>query len=181
MPNTFINKFYFIDKFDVNNIKNLDHKTSIIYRNYNTINTKEILRIRNICKQKKIKFYLANNLRLAIKYDCDGLYIPSFNNNTFTKGKILKKKFNILGSAHNIREIRIKELQGVEKLFISSIFKKNKNYLGIYRFKLLTKYTKKKIVALGGISSDNFKSLRSLIIDGFAGISYFKKKPPQKN
>ena len=82
MPNTFINKFYFIDKFDVNNIKNLDRKTSIIYRNYNTINTKEILRIRNICKQKKIKFYLANNLRLAIKYDCDGLYIPSFNNNT---------------------------------------------------------------------------------------------------
>ena len=38
----------------------------------------------------------------------------------------------------------IKELQKVQNIFISSLFKKNKNYLGIYRFKILGKYTKKK-------------------------------------
>ena len=70
---------------------------------------------------------------------------------------LLKKKFDILGSAHNIKEIRHKELQGVNTLFISSLFKRNKNYLGINKFKIIKNYTKKKVVALGGISIKNIK------------------------
>ena len=62
-----------------------------------------------------------------------------------------KKNFIIIGSAHNLREIRIKERQKVQKIFLSSLFKKNKNYLGINRLKLLSKLTKKKIVVLGGL------------------------------
>ena len=175
MHNNFINKFYFIDKFEVNNIKNLDKKTSIVYRNYNNkLNTEEILKIRNICKQKRIKFYFANNLKLAIKYKSDGLYIPSFNSSTLTKGKIFKKNFEVLGSAHNIKEIRQKEKQGVTKLFISSIFKKNKNYLGINKFKLVSNLTSKKVVALGGISKKNINTLKLLNNLEFAGISYFE-------
>ena len=182
MFNFFVNKFYFIDKFEANNIVNLDKRTSIIYRNYNkNLNTKEILKIKAFCKKRNIKFYIANNLKLAIKYNCDGIYIPSFNRSIFIKGKIFKKKFRILGSAHNIHEIRQKEIQGVEILFISSIFKRNKNYLGIYKFNILKNSTKKKIVALGGINNDNIKKIKHLEIDGFAGISFFKKKPPQKN
>ncbi len=122
---------------------------------------------------------MSNNLKLAIKFNCDGLYIPSFNNYTYTRGKNFKKNFEILGSAHNIREIRQKELQGVKTLFISSIFKKNNNYLGIYRFRLLRNLTKKKVVGLGGINKNNLRYLRLLELDNFAGISYFKKKPPQ--
>ena len=68
-----------------------------------------------------------------------------------------KKNFKIIGSAHNLKEIRIKEKQNVEKIFLSSLFKKNKNYLGINKFKLLSKLNKKKIVALGGISKKNIK------------------------
>ena len=182
MFNFFINKFYFIDKFEINNIKNLDKRTSVIYRNYNkNLNTKEILKIRAFCKSRSIKFYFANNLKLAIKFNCDGVYIPSFNRSIFIKGKMLKKNFKILGSAHNIHEIKQKEIQGVEILFISSIFKRNKNYLGINKFKFLKNFTKKRIVALGGINNDNIKKIKQLEIDGFAGISFFKKKPPQKN
>ena len=32
----------------------------------------------------------------------------------------------------------------LEKIFLSSLFKKNKNFLGINKFKLLSKLTKKK-------------------------------------
>ena len=35
-------------------------------------------------------------------------------------------------------------------IIISSIFKKNKNYLGLNRFKLISKLTDKKIIALDG-------------------------------
>ena len=31
-----INKYYFIDKFETNNIDKLDKQTAVIYRNYNS-------------------------------------------------------------------------------------------------------------------------------------------------
>ena len=86
----------------------------------------------------------------------------------------LKKKFKIVGSAHNLKQIRIKETQKVKKIFLSSLFKKNKNYLGINKFKSLTKLTKKDTVALGGISKNNLKKLKLVKCIGFAGISYFE-------
>jgi len=86
----------------------------------------------------------------------------------------LKKDFMIVGSAHNLEEIRIKEKQKVKKIFLSSLFKKNKNYLGINKFKLLSNLSNKKIVALGGISKKNKKKIRLLKLNEFAGISYFE-------
>ena len=135
---------------------------------------KPILKIKNYCKKKGIKFYLSNNIQLAIKLDLDGAYIPSFNKSLNHLSYSLKKKFKIIGSAHNLREIRIKEIQKVDKIFLSSLFKKNKNYLGINKFKLLSKLTKKEIVVLGGISKKNIKKLKILNQSKFAGISYFE-------
>ena len=73
-------KYYFINKFDTNNIDKQDKQTTIIYRNYSTkIDPFLILKIKRYCKKKSIKFYLSNNIRLAIKLNLDGAYIPSFN------------------------------------------------------------------------------------------------------
>ena len=135
---------------------------------------KLILKIKNYCKKKEIKFYLSNNIQLAIRLDLDGAYIPSFNKDIKHLSYSLKKKFKIIGSAHNLREIRIKEIQKVDKVFISSLFKKNKNYLGINKFKLLSKLTRKEVVILGGISKKNIKKLKILNQSKFAGISYFE-------
>ena len=170
-----INKYYFINKFDTNNINNQDKQTVIIYRNYFSIIKEDlILKIKNHCKKRKIKFYLSNNIKLATKLDLDGAYIPSFNKNTNHLAYSFKKSFNLIGSAHNLKEIRIKEKQGVKKIFISSLFKKNKNFLGINKFKILSKMTKKNVVALGGISKSNLKKLNFLDHSDFAGISYFE-------
>ena len=169
-------KYYFINKFETNNIDKLDNQTTIIYRNYSseTINEKLILKIRNYCKKKRIKFYLSNNIKIAIKLNLDGAYIPSFNKNTKHLAYSLKKNFKIVGSAHNLREIRTKEAQKVGKIFLSSLFKKNKNYLGINKFKLLSQLTRKEVVVLGGISKKNIKKLKILNQSKFAGISYFE-------
>ena len=171
-----VNKYYFINKFDTNNINNQDKQTVIIYRNYSSsINNEDlILKIKNYCKKKKIKFYLSNNVKLATKLDLDGAYIPSFNKNTNHLAYSFKKNFNLVGSAHNLKEIRIKEKQGVKKIFLSSLFKKNKNFLGINRFKLLSNLTSKNVVVLGGISKNNLKKINFLNHSGFAGISYFE-------
>ena len=138
------------------------------------MNLKEIINIKNYCKKKKLKFYLANNFKVALKLDLDGVYLPSFNNDFKHLNFDLKKSFKILGSAHNIKEIRIKEKQRVELIFLSSIFKKNKNYLGIYKFKLLQNITSRKIISLGGISQLNEKKINLINCYGIAGISYFE-------
>ncbi|MDB4231418.1 thiamine phosphate synthase [Candidatus Pelagibacter sp.] len=175
MHNKFLNKYYFINKFDQSHIDKQCKETTIIFRNYNQkIDKNLILQLKNYCKKKGNKFLLSNNIRLAINLDLDGVYIPSFNNNIRHLSYSFKKNFIILGSAHNIYEMRIKELQNVDKIFLSSIFKKNKNYLGIYRFKLLSLLSKKKIIALGGISTNNLKKLDLTNCLGFAGISFFE-------
>ena len=169
-------KYYFINKFDTNSIDKQDKQTSIIFRNYlkKNIDKKLILKIKKYCKEKSIKFYLSNNIKLAIKLDLDGAYIPSFNKSFAHLAYSYKKNFLIIGSAHNLKEIKIKEHQNVDKIFISSLFKKNKNFLGINKFKLIKKLTKKNIVALGGITKKNQKKLSLLNQIDFAGISYFE-------
>jgi thiamine-phosphate pyrophosphorylase len=169
-------KYYFINKFDTNNIDKQDKQTTIIYRNYSSKPTDQrlIQKIKRYCKQKSIRFYLSNNIKLAIKLDLDGAYIPSFNNNFKHLAYSYKKNFKLVGSAHNLKEIKIKENQNVSKIFLSSLFKKNKNFLGLNRFKLLSKITKKKIVMLGGISNKNIKKLSLLNQSSFAGISFFE-------
>ena len=171
-----IKKYYFIDKFHSNNIDKQDKQTAIIYRNYSIkkLDQALILKIKRYCKKKSINFYLSNNIKLAIKLDLDGAYISAFNKSLKHLGYTYKKNFKIIGSAHNIKEIKNKELQKVEKIFLSSIFKKNKNYLGINKFKLISDYTKKKIVALGGISRKNIQKLNLTKSSEFAGISYFE-------
>ena len=169
-------KYYFINKFDTNIIDKQDKQTTIIYRNYfkNTKDKELILKIKNYCKKKSIKFYLSNNIKLALKLDLDGAYIPAFNNDMSHLSYSFKKKFKIIGSAHNLKEIRIKETQKVKKIFLSSLFKKNKNFLGINRFKILSKLTEKKIVILGGVSKNNKKKINLVKQTDFAGISYFE-------
>mgnify|MGYP001168030330 FL=1 len=176
MHTKIIRKYYFINKFDTNNINKQDKQTVIIYRNYSSNRKSEdlILKIKNHCKKRRVKFYVSNNVKLAIKLGLDGVYIPSFNKDTKHLAYSYKKKFDIIGSAHNLKEIRIKEKQGVKKIFLSSLFKKNKNFLGINKFKILSNLTKKSVVALGGISKSNLRILSFLDHSDFAGISYFE-------
>ena len=111
---------------------------------------------------------------MAISLNLDGAYFPSFNKSLNHCNYSLKKNFIIIGSAHNIKEITIKERQSVQGIFLSSVFKKTKNYLGINRFKLLSLLTSKKIIALGGISNNNLDQLSLTNFYGIAGISFFE-------
>jgi len=176
MHNYYQLKYYFIKDFNTKIINKLDRQTVIIFRNYtlDKIDENLILKIKNYCKKNRKMFFLSNNIKLAIKLNLDGVYIPAFNNDIRHLNYTFKKNFQILGSAHNLKEIKIKETQKINKIFLSSVFKKNKNFLGINRFKLLSNLTKKEVVALGGISKRNIKLLNLTNNNQFAGISYFE-------
>ena len=170
-------KYYFISEYDTNLIDNLDKSVNIIYRNYqNKIDIQQIQKLGNYCKKKGNKFYLSNNFKIALNLNLDGVYLPSFNNSYKHLSYSLKKGFKIIGSAHSLRETTIKKNQKVEDIFISSIFKKNKNYLGINKFKNLISLTNLNVIALGGINQKNLNKLKLIKLNGFAGISFFNKK-----
>ena len=175
MHNNLPKRYYFISSYNKANIIKQSKDTAIIYRNYkDKINKKEILKIKTLCQEKKIKFLISNEPKIAIKLNLDGLYIPSFNSGFEHLNYKYKQKFLILGSAHNVKEIRNKEIQRVKLIFLSSLFKKNRNFLGLIKFNNLTKLTKKKCIALGGISSKNINQLKLSNSIGFAGISFFE-------
>ena len=177
MHKKLLKRYYFIEKFRKSNLDKQCKKTIIIYRNYGSnYNLNEIINLKNYCKKKKFKFFLSNNVRLSLKLNLDGAYLPSFNKDFSHLNYTFKRDFILLGSAHNLKEIRMKEKQGVSEIFLSSIFKKNRNYLGINKFKIISNFTKNQIVALGGISSKNLKLIELTRSVGFAGISYFKCK-----
>ena len=176
--------YYFISKFDKNSINKLNKNIALIYRNYNkNLNKNLIIQIKKYCKLQKRKLFLSNNFKLAFKLGLDGVYFPSFNSDLKHLNYPKKKNFFVIGSAHNYQEIKKKELQKVDLIFIASLFNKKKTYLGLNRFMILAKLTKKKIIALGGINKKNLNKLNLLNIYGYSGINLFspKKNGPTKN
>ena len=170
--------YYFIDKFNFKELSEIKRKINIIFRNYNRrVGENEILKTKYFCKKKGFNLFLANNLKLAIKLNLNGVYIPAFSRRLNYKNISCSKNFKIIGSAHNTIEVKIKEKQNCEKIFICPIFKteKNKNFLGTIKFNLLANQTKKQIISLGGIKNDNVKKIRLTESRGIASISWVKK------
>ena len=169
--------YYFINNFDKNLINNLNSNIALIYRNYDEkFNINLLADLKEFCKINKRKFFLSNNIKLALKLNLDGAYIPSFNNNLKHCNYKKKKDFILLGSAHNLKQIREKERQAVDAIFLASLFNKKKTYLGFNKFNNLSKLTKVKIIALGGINKNNLKKISLLKVFGYAGISFFDQK-----
>ena len=175
--------YLFVEDFSPSELNSLNKNISIIYRNYKKkLNESTILSLRNYCRVNKRKFFLTIDIKMAIKHQLNGVYIPSFiktnNFNYLSK----PKNFSIIGSAHNKVEIKVKENQGCEFIFLAPTFKvsKKNGYLGVNKFNLLTLGNKSNFIALGGINKKNINKLNLLNCKGFSGISWIKKNGLKK-
>ncbi len=171
-----LKKFYFIDEFDKDHLKNLNKNTALIYRNYKVKHKEKLINeIKKFCKTKKVKFFLSNNVKLAIKLRLDGAYIPSFNKNLNVINAKLHK-LTLLGSAHNLSEMNQKKKQMIDLIFFAPVFKvkKKNSYLGIIRFNNLSRLNNYNSVALGGINHKNINKMKLLNCYGVGSISYVK-------
>jgi thiamine-phosphate pyrophosphorylase len=176
----FLEELNDIFKKNIKKFKNINIIINI--NNINKSNLNKALSIIKFSQAYKISFYIINNYQLSIKYNADGVFLSS-DNKQLRRPLLLKKKFKIIGSAHNQLEYYKKREQFCKNIIVSPLFY-NKKYstnkiLGINKFNLLTNNWKEKICALGGISSTNIKKIRMTKAESFAGISFFsKKKPP---
>ena len=82
----------------------------------------------------------------------------------------------ILGSAHNLKELKKKKGK-CKPNFLSPLFAtKNKKPIGLNRFRNIAKYTQNHKIALGGINSKHMTKLNLTNAKGFASINYIKEK-----
>lgn len=180
--------YFFTDNLNEDIIKNIYKfkNIAIIYKSNkpNTIDKQKLINIKEFCKKNKILFFIYNDIKLAIKYKTNGLFISSSNKKLYNYYGY-KKDFCIIGSAHNVMEYYIKIKQRCETIMLSPIFY-NKKYslnkiLGIVRFNLITNQWKKKICALGGINLKNLNKIKMTKASSVAFVSLINeikiKKP----
>ena len=138
------------------------------------------MNFRRFCKSKKIDLYIANNYKLMTRLNADGLYISAHNTN-LKLSKFRNSNFKIIGSAHNIKELRLKTLQGCSLFIFSRLFKtsykKKEGFMGIIKFNLLKLKRKEPLIPLGGINFSNLNKLNMVKANYFAILSEVKKKP----
>ena len=179
------NKYYiYIENLKSVNLNLIKKKSkfSIVYRNnVKKENINNIINFIKICKNKYIKFFISNDIKLALKIGANGVYLSSYNKNVLKKNPNIGRKFEVIGSAHNFKEISLKIKQGCKKVILSRLFKteyKNKkSFYGTTRFNLLTKNYNNDFIALGGIKSSNLMKVKILNCEGIAFLSEAKKKP----
>ena len=180
----FKNKYFFIIEstrdIDLKNIKN-SNKFSIIYRSKNIAENKEkLMKFRKNCKTKKIDFYVSNNIKLGNDLKADGIYISAHNKN-LNISQLKNFNFKVVGSAHNIKEINVKKLQGCSSIIISRLFetsyKYKKGFLGVVRFNLLSLSRQENLIPLGGIKLSNLNKLNIVKCNSIALSSEIIKKP----
>ena len=88
--------YYFIDSFNKEHIKNLNKNIAIIFRNYTKpLDLNQIIIIKEFCKLTKRKFLISNNVKLALKLNLDGVYLPSFNKSYKINNYLKKTNFII--------------------------------------------------------------------------------------
>ena len=165
---------------------NLDHlrknkKITIIYRNNGILeNRTKLNAFKKKCKIKDFKFYIANNHKLAKSCKADGLYISSHNKKNY---RLFNN--NLIGSAHNFKEIYEKIKQGCNTVILSRLFKTSyenkKNFLGVTKFNLIKKNYFIDLVPLGGITRNNLLKLNLVMSKGLCLLSEVKKKPTISN
>jgi thiamine monophosphate synthase len=165
---------------DLRNIKKYN-KFIVIYRNNNKKeNFDELLSFRKKCKLKLIDFYVANDIKLSLSLNSDGIYLSSYNK-TFRTLRLYKRNFGIIGSAHNTKQISEKIKQGCKYVLFSKLFRvdydSRSSFFGIIKYNKYANNFSKKLIPLGGIKINNLNSLKIVNSQGFAISSEIKKKP----
>jgi len=152
------NNISIIIDIDQNNNKNLEKETSII----------------RFAKKNKIPFFIKNDFQKSIKYKADGIFIDS-KNKSIIKPILLKKKFTIIGLAHNQLEYIQKLKQQCFIIMLSPLFYNEKysinKILEILKFNNKALNWKIRLCALGGI---NYKNLRRISLTKCEGIAFKK-------
>jgi thiamine monophosphate synthase len=128
--------------------------------------SENFFKVIKFCKINKIKLYVLDNFRIALKYKLNGVLISSYNKeiSKIQSIELKKKNIEIFGKAHNQLEFYQKIRQGCGTIFLSPIFFTKKygtnKIFGVSKFNLISLKWNSNLVALGGINLSNYKKIK---------------------
>ena len=131
---------------------------------------------------RNIKIHNKFNIIYRIKHLKDNINdLKKFRNQCRLKHTNFYIAIDIIGSAHNIKEIALKKKQGCSFIILSKLFlvdyDKFSSFYGITKFNKFITNISKKLIPLGGIKASNLNSLKIINSEGFTMLSEIKKKP----
>ena len=170
------NIFFFLERINPQILKNiLKFKNISVIYNQEKINNFDLIKIKLILKKNNIPLYIRNDVKLAIQFNLNGVYLSSDNKKIIYQTN-KKANFKVIGHVHNQREFFFKKRQLCDILVVSPLFyndKYSKNQiLNILKFNLLTKDWSNLICALGGINLSNIKKIE-LTKSNYIGVKRF--------
>ncbi len=160
MRNNKLDYYIFIEELNEIIVRNLIKLKQKKIKIHIICSEKNYLIILKFSKKNKIPLYFINNLRLAIQYKAEGIFLTSSNKSLKSNIK-QATKLEVIGSAHNQFEYSIKKKQQCSTIMLSPIFYNIKyspnKILSPIKFNLIALNWDIKVCALGGINNKNIK------------------------
>ena len=156
--------------------KLLDSGIKIIQFRSKNLKSKDYSRISrkiyNICKKYDASYIINDYSNFSLNKYCDGIQLTSNNLKEIRKMN-LDKRYILIGSCHNIDEIKICNNLEVNLILISPVFStSNKTGIGWKKFKELVNESKIPVFALGGLKYPD--DIENVKINGGVGIAASK-------
>ena len=156
--------------------KLLDSGIKIIQFRSKNLKSKDYSRISrkiyNICKKYDASYIINDYSNFSLNKYCDGIQLTSNNLKEIRKMN-LDKRYILIGSCHNIDEIKICNNLNINLILISPVFStSNKTGIGWKKFKELVNESKIPVFALGGLKYPD--DIENVKINGGVGIAASK-------
>ena len=156
--------------------KLLDSGIKIIQFRSKNLKSKDYSRISrkiyNICKKYDASYIINDYSNFSLNKYCDGIQLTSNNLKEIRKMN-LDKRYILIGSCHNIDEIKICNNLEINLILISPVFStSNKTGIGWKKFKELVNKSKVPVFALGGLKYPD--DIENVKINGGVGIAASK-------
>jgi thiamine-phosphate pyrophosphorylase len=130
------------------------------------------MRLRPICRARRIVLLVADDMALAVRCAADGVHVPEAKAARIAGVKRFRPRWLLTSSAHDAAAVALAGRLGADAVLVSPVFATSSHAgsegLGVVRFAALASRSAVPVLALGGITSESGARLRA---PGLAGIA----------
>lgn len=157
----------------------LDGGATAIQLRDKTMSSAEMIKIARqmteLCHSKGAKLFVNDRLDVALESGADGCHLGQSDGSLAEARKLAPAPFLIGLSVHNPRQAQLALEQGADYIGVGAVFptgtKDDTSVIGLEGLREVAESTSLPIVAIGGISADNVRSVMEAGASGVAVIS----------
>ncbi|MGH7017253.1 MAG: thiamine phosphate synthase [Caulobacteraceae bacterium] len=162
-------------------LRSLPRGAGIVFRHFGALGRlAQGRRLAALARTRGIRFFVGADAALAIVLRADGVHLTQRQAARTGMVQLLRRRFPVTASAHDLPAIRVASRGGVDALVVSPVFPSRSRSaghpIGVRRLAALTRRTDKPVYALGGV---NRRNVRLLLRSGAAGVAAVEALTPR--